>query len=253
MVLDNTDVGARTTTLQRAIPVLLCSVCSLCSVVPALAQVVVNLDLGVGGFVSIPGASEPCGDVLLNADGRVEAGYAWQGEGVQEPYYGAFAECYSGEAAVCAVFFDFSQVSESQSGQTMDVFVWDDANGEPGAILAVVSDVDPGPIASWPDFSRHSVTVPELPCTESAWWVGYWGDWPGESYGWAIGADLDGPGGCPLTNIAPGIGLPSGWQNVSVVWGPTTALDIGAEVLECSPTPIVTSSWGRVRALYSRD
>ena len=65
-----------------------------------------------------------------------------------------------------------------------------------------------------------------------------------------LGRDLDGPGGCAMTNIAPGIGYPTGWQNVSVTWGPTQALGIGAEVTPCDPVPTMESSWGRVKSLY---
>ena len=56
-----------------------------------------------------------------------------------------------------------------------------------------------------------------------------------------------------LTNIAPGIGFPTGWNDVSVVWGPTVALGIGAEVLPCEPTPTKTTSWGAIKALYVGD
>ena len=76
------------------------------------------------------------------------------------------------------------------------------------------------------------------------------GDAPcGTGPGWWVGADLDGPGGFPYTNIAPGIGFPTGWQDVSVLWGPTQALGIGAEVLPCDPVPTVGTTWGRIKAL----
>jgi hypothetical protein len=86
---------------------------------------------------------------------------------------------------------------------------------------------------------------------QQQWWVGFWGNWPGELQGWLIGADLDGPGSAPKTNIAPGIGFPTGWQNVSVAFGPTRALAIGAEIVECQPTPAKQSTWGIVKALYA--
>lgn len=68
--------------------------------------------------------------------------------------------------------------------------------------------------------------------------MGYWPEWPQDVQGWFVGADLDGfGGGCPYTNIAPGLGYPTGWNHVSIVWGPTRALGIAAEVTECT-TPV---------------
>ncbi len=190
---------------------------------------------------------EPCGEVLFNSDGRIEAAYAWQYGGVQAPYYGAFAEGYSTVVQICSVFFDFGQIS--QQDQTMDVYVWEDSDGVPGAVLAMEPSVDPGAIFQYPDFSRHSVPVSLGRCTPSAWWVGYWGDWPDALAGWFIGADLDGTGGGrSKSNFAPGLGYPTGWQNLSVAWGATQALHIGAEVIPCEPTPTVLKSWGDLKA-----
>ena len=80
--------------------------------------------------------------------------------------------------------------------------------------------------------------------------MGYWGNWPDAPGGWFVGADTNGFGGCPLTCIRPGIGYPTGWQNVSIIWGPTTALGIGAEAHECGATPVRESSWGQIKAPF---
>ncbi len=64
-----------------------------------------------------------------------------------------------------------------------------------------------------------------------------------------MAADLNGPGGCPFTCIAPGIGYPTGWQDVDTVFGPTRAVGIGTWVRE-PPTPVQEKSWGAVKALY---
>jgi hypothetical protein len=59
-------------------------------------------------------------------------------------------------------------------------------------------------------------------------WVGYWANYSTAPCGYFIAADTNGFGGCPFTNIAPGIGYPTGWGNVSAVWGPTQSIGIGA-------------------------
>jgi hypothetical protein len=146
-------------------------------------------------------------------------------------------------------------VLDLSSGQPwwriLDAYVWADDSGVPGNTIVLLASVDPGPIAVYPQFSRHVIELPDPPCVSGGWWVGYWGAWPGSNAGFWLGADRDGPGGgAPMTKIAPGLEWPSGWQDVAVRWGPTSALGIGADVRECPPSPTETRSWGRVKALY---
>ncbi len=196
-----------------------------------------------------PEQAGECGTVLFNTNG-CDAGYAWQLDGTAPPYFGAFAESFAGVVEVCSVLLDLSQIG-NQSDQTMDVYVWDDSDGQPGAVLCIEPNVDPGPIAFWPSLSRHAIELSEACCTSDEWWCGHWGNWPGELAGWVLGADITGSGnGTPLTNIAPDLGLPTGWQHVSLAWGPTQALCIGAEVRPCEPTPVQTSTWGAIKALF---
>ena len=209
----------------------------------------VSLGIGHGSLLAASGSDEPCGETLMSSDGSYENGYSWQYGGVARPMFGALAECYQGRVTVCSVDCDFSGIG-IEAG-SIDVFVWDDESGCPGAVLCVRMNFNPGTVAFWPSVSRHRVLMPNC-CTGDAWWVGYWGDWPGQMSGLYVGADLDGPGGCPKTCIAPGLGFPSGWQSVDVVWGSTAAMGIGAEVLPCAPVAIETKSWGQVKALYAR-
>jgi len=51
-----------------------------------------------------------------------------------------------------------------------------------------------------------------------------------------------------MMKIPPGAGYPTGWQSVDLVWGPTAALGIGAEV--DLPTPAEPTTWGSIKALY---
>jgi hypothetical protein len=187
-----------------------------------------------------------CGTLLFNANGTYENGYAWRYGGITPPCFGAFAECYTGATRVCSVSFDFSAIG-TQDGQSMDIYIFNDVGGFPGPVVASLR-VTPGPVALWPGVSRHSFAL-SSDCTANDWWVGYWGDWPGQIQGWFVGADLDGFGGCSATNVAPGIGYPTGWHDVSVIWGPTQALGIGAEVNGCT-TSVIDSSWGRIKRLF---
>jgi len=189
-----------------------------------------------------------CGTIAFNSDEEYETAYAWQYGGVVAPYYGAFAECYDGPIQVCAVVCDLTGLPYT-IGTCMDVFVWNDLAGIPGEVLAVARDTCFfAPV--YPQFRRYVVELPTAPCLPERGWVGLWHNEPGGQAIWYVGADLDGPGGCPMTNIAPGLGYVTGWQNVSSVWGPTQALGIGAEVTPCEPVPTVESSWGRVKTLY---
>ncbi len=194
-----------------------------------------------------------CGTLNMNSDGTYENGYAWQYAGIAAPTYGAFAECFSGDWSVnvCSAVFDFTQVG-SQAGQQMDVYVWNDDGGCPGTVVCGPMRVTPGTIAFWPAISRHVFDLGWC-CVEGNFWVGFWGVWPNALSPWYVGADLDGFGGCPLTNIAPGIGYPTGWVNTSMVWGPTQALGIGCETSSCGAIAIKKMSWGRVKSLYKGE
>ncbi len=191
-----------------------------------------------------------CGSLNMNADGSYENGYAWQYGAVVPPYYGAFAECYatSGTESICSLVFDLTQVGLA-GGQCMDIYVWADGGGVPGNVICNRTNLNPGTIAFWPALSRHVIDLSGC-CPDGPFWVGYWGNWPGGISAWYVGADLDGFGGCPLTNIAPGIGFPTGWTNTSQVWGPTQALGIGCELAPCGAVATRKVSWGRVKALY---
>ncbi len=186
--------------------------------------------LGHGRGRVVDTAQRGCGELVFNADATYENGYAWQYGGQLPTCFGSLAERYEvGGATICGITLDLSQVG-NQNGQLLDAYVWQDIGGIPGAVIQVAVDVDPGPIAFWPSLSRHEIAINASP-TGSAWWVGYWGQWPETVAAWFVGADTDGPGGKPYTYVAPGLGFPTGWNNVSIAWGPTQALGIGATVL----------------------
>jgi hypothetical protein len=180
--------------------------------------------------------------LLLSSDGTYENGYSWSSAGVVPPTFGAFAERYDvAFQPICSIILDLTQTG-AQAGQTLDAYVWDSFDGEPGLVISAFVNVDPGPVALWPSISRHVVNTDSDPCPAGEFWAGYWGNWPGTIAGWFVGADIDGFGKTPYTNIAPGIGYPSGWSHVSVVWGPTAALGIGVEYPEGSFCDIFPSA-----------
>lgn len=216
---------------------------SWCRILVSVAAILV----GATWAASVEG--EECGESILNSDGSHEWGVTWQGDEVVPPDYGAFAECYQGDVEICACVYYLTQLG-SGGEQTMDLYVWADDGGRPGEVLHVERDRHPGAIGFWPSFTRNVVALAQPVCVSGRWWVGYWPRWPGSTPDWFLGQDLDGPGGCPMTNIAPGLGYPSGWQNVSVAFGPTQAIGIGALVNPCPPTPARDTSWGAVKSIY---
>lgn len=197
----------------------------------------------------------PGTDLLQNDNGTFENAIAWGGLGtIEDGYYGSWAECYDPDF-VCGIQFLFTQVGD-YTGKTMRVLVWDVVGGPtpiPGNILCIVPDVDPGPPAYWPEVSTHDVQV----CCETggAHFVGFWPNWPGENPEWFLAVDENGQGeGCPRTNIAPGIGYPSGWQHPNVVPPFANTKDLGirefAGIGDCSPSPTQKTTWGKIKSLY---
>ena len=199
-------------------------------------------------LLSLSAADVAANRLLMNADGTYETAYCWQYGGVVAPDYGAFAECYFAPHPIRTLVFDLVGLGFPEPF-SMDAFIWQDESGKPGAVLWSRMNWNPGDPGIWPQVTRHTLAVDDDVTGGNGWWVGWWGNWPGTNCYAATVADLDGGAGCPLTKVAPGQGYPSGWQHVSIVWGPTAALGIGAEVDDA--TPVVTGSWGAIKRLYS--
>jgi len=206
--------------------------------------------VGIGHGITIPSQdTNPCnppGTLYLNYDGTAENGYCWQYGGIVPPYYGAFAECYSNVGSVCGIELYLTGIGYPCG--PCDLYVWDDAGGIPGNVLTTTTGNNPCPVATWPSISTHDFAIGANNVPANIW-VGYWLDASQAVCGYFVAADLDGFGGCPFTNIAPGIGYPTGWNNASVVWGPTQALGIGVWNYGINPTQ--ETSWGRVKAAYN--
>ncbi len=136
-------------------------------------------------------------------------------------------------------------------GQKADAYLWNSDGNNPTSVINVDYGMTVSTPAIWPSFTLADInTTDEV--GPGNFFVGYWGEWPGAIAGWFIGADLDGFGGMPRTNIAPGIGYPTGWNNVSIIWGPTQAIGLGAYVMVSPPppVPVENKTWGQIKNLY---
>ena len=192
-------------------------------------------------------------DFVVHHDGSFENAYAWQYGGAVAPYYGAFGEAYDagyGDTICQAAYW----VSAGYFvGQTADCYVWESGIGSsPGAVLGVVADVVFSNVPDWPACGENDVTL----CIYlgGPFTVGYWGNWPDALCGYYCAADLNGPGGHPWTCIAPGIGYPSGWQDPSIVFGPTRSMGIGVDLIQigglCCYSPAESPTWGSIKAMF---
>ncbi len=183
----------------------------------------------------------------MNADGHYEDAYVWQGVG--DPQYfsvfpcrcapcffapcGGFAECYTGPAGgghVNGIELAVTTMTNPGTKNPPDVYVWRDAGGKPGTIIQYIprSSFAPFSVSPFPNVNLVALCFPTpVAVPAGSFWIGY-KDYPGD---FMICADLDGFGGCPLTYISPSVKTsPPGWQSVSIVWGPTQSLGIGAWV-----------------------
>jgi len=200
----------------------------------ANAATLTHGSVGVGHGVNVPhvnGATCDQATLCLNYDGSAENGYCWQYGGIVPPYYGAFAECCNYDGWVCGIELDLTGIG--YPCKVCDGYVWADAGGMPGNVLGMTSGLNPCPVATWPNISTSDLKMTGV-AVSGNFWIGYWSDYSTAVCGYFVAADLNGFGGCPYTNIAPGIGYPTGWNNASVVWGATQALGIGAW---CTPVP----------------
>jgi len=196
--------------------------------------------------------ADGCGGILVyNHDNGFENALAWSYENVQPPYYGAFGEGFDlpEETSILCLALWLTDLG-FYDGQTCDLYVWEGGvSVEPGAVIAMAGGVDPGAPAHWPDVSRHDFNIPDLVVGPGEITVGFWGDWVGEEWGWYCAEDVDNPiPGSPWTCVAPGSGWGTGWVRPWDIWGWDASLGLG--FYREDPTPVESSTWGAIRALY---
>lgn len=230
-----------------------CLATLLLAAMPCLAGAT---DFDSVGYTSEPGEiiggglDECTGTLLFHHDETFENGYAWRYNGVAPPYYGSFGEGFAmgGNATIQCIALWLTQVG-GYSDEICDVYIWEGGvTTEPGAVLSVLYDVEPGPPAIWPDISQHDVDIPDYAVNDGELTVGYWPNWPGGYASFYCSADLDGPGGNPWTCLAPASGYGTGWADPSVVWGPTESMGLG--FYYDVPTPAGSATWGAVKRLF---
>jgi hypothetical protein len=209
---------------------------------------------GHGIVVEDPTPDDICpgSPLLTNDDGSYENGYAWAYGGVVTPYYGAWAEGFNSvQGTICGMRFALTQVG-SQDGYLLDAYVWNASGTSPGNVLSVTTGVNPGTIGFWPNITQHDVDIPDVPVPTN-FFVGWWGNWIGVGNGWYVASDENGfGGGLPRTNIAPGIGFPTGWNHPNVVSTFAGCQDLGIAVYGIGGPPIPTeqTTWGSIKSLF---
>lgn len=196
-----------------------------------------------------PGSTGECpGELIFNHDYSFENGYAWHYSGTAPPYYGAFGESFDlGCAHInCAVYW-FTQVGY-YFGYPMDVYLWDGGvYGSPSGVINVLPDVGGLHIDYWPACTENDITFDNYVTDDFT--IGFWADFSSGINTWWVCGDENGPGGHAWTNIAPGIGYPTGWYPVSLVWPGCISLGIGAFVSE-DASPPESRTWGSIKALF---
>jgi hypothetical protein len=227
----------------------------------ALALLVVGTARADGPMAHLTGASAGtisltqriCSDdnLYVHHDGSFEGGIAWDGEGVAEPYDGAFGEAFDlGSGEVECVSLWISQDGWNM-GQATDIYVWQGGVTDvPGNVLAVVTGVVFQNIPVWPDGARYDVQIPVA--VTGPFTAGSWGDWPGSMLGYYWMVDQDGSSEFSWTHVADGLGFPLGWQHPSIdpLWGFEMSMGIGVH-FTASSTPAVAPTWGAVKALFA--
>lgn len=187
------------------------------------------------------------GIYVQNCNATFENGYCWPPAGIVPPYYGASGESYDfGCVTVECIRLYLTQTGQYQ-GQPLDIYVWDGGiSSKPGAIQTVVPGVVPSNVPFWPTIGENDFEV--CLSVQGDFTVGYcytYVCW----YDCYIAVDEDGPSGHPWTNIAPGIGYPTGWQHPNVMWPGCVSLGIGF-YMWTGFSPVNDGTWGAIKALF---
>jgi hypothetical protein len=190
-----------------------------------------------------------------NCDGTFETGYAWRRSGLEDPYYGAFAEGYHGPIQVRGIRIYLTQMGY-WIGTSMDLYVWGGGIEEPGCVLAVIPEVVPYNIPYGPDFGANDFEIDAS--VGNNFYVGAQANFP-ETWEWFVAADETNRGGSPWTCIAPRIGYPTGWNHPGVVFG-AYELSMGIGVYVERPASVdelpeegqsaESPTWGGIKALF---
>jgi hypothetical protein len=214
-----------------------------------MAAVTIGLLLGLTGTVSFS-AWAICDGVPLhvNHDGTFESGYIWV---CGEDEDGAFAEGFQGPGRVCAVQFYYCKTGLWVDTREVRVFIWDNEDGHPGAVLAMRS-AEVGQLERCPDLGPPQEV--ELSADVGAeFFVGV--SQCAIDYSLALGADQDGPasGEQSWFKNPEGYPVPAGWYRINDLFSgpPLHALAVGV-YLEPMPVPTAAETWGAIKGLFRK-
>ncbi len=200
-----------------------------------------------------------------NADDSYETAYAWRYQRIQAPYYGAFAEGYTGPAVIAGVRVYLTTTDNTiPVERSSDFFVWGDDGGQPGLVRQVRPAVYFDTVPEWPEFGFYDVEIHTF--VDGPFYVGAQPNFQEQTpYDYHFGADLNGPGGDPWICVAPNTGYPEGWQRPDVVWSETAAMGFGVYVgdfpsdvgdlpdeLPGGGSQDQSTTWGAVKSLFRR-
>ncbi len=211
-----------------------------------------GVSLGATQAIRIQRIPDDCSmSLFANHDDSFENAYCWQQEGVAPPYFGAFGEAFDlgqGEIECVAIW---ATTGSSHLSEPMTLYVWRGGIGSPpGEVLYMRSEQVLTNIPFWPSVGQNNLEVGEGWCVNETFTVGYWADFSLSECWWYVASDESGVGGYPWTNIAPGIGYPTGWQDPSVVWESCRSLGIGVFFDAGGPSPAQSPTWGRIKVLF---
>jgi hypothetical protein len=211
------------------------------------------------GAIALPDRDCPSGELFVHHDYSFENAYCWRYEGIQPPYYGAFAEAYYlGPGCVsCGAYW--LTYAGGFWPYPADIYVWEDGvTSQPSSVLTVIPGVYFENICEWPFCGQNDVEIGSPVAGEFS--LGYWVDFSYVPCAFYCGADLNGPQGNPWTYIAPGQQWPTGWQDPSIVWGLTKSMGIGVYFEPRDPSsvdefpggepPVESPTWGQIKAIF---
>ena len=194
--------------------------------------------------------------LMLNTDRTYEAAYSVELDADLGGFVGAFAERYETDptepGGICS-FVLYLTDNGRNLRPPVDLYIWEDLEGEPGVVRGIVPNRSTGGLPVYPFFEPHPFDIVDLGQVVSingSFWVGFATEWVEGGCSLHIGADLNGSGGVgSMVNLPNGLGFPEGWNDVDEVFGETAALGIGILYGQC-PLPTHESTWGRVKSLY---
>ena len=140
--------------------------------------------------------------LMLNTDRTYEAAYSVELDADLGGFVGAFAERYETDptepGGICS-FVLYLTDNGRNLRPPVDLYIWEDLEGEPGVVRGIVPNRSTGGLPVYPFFEPHPFDIVDLGQVVSingSFWVGFATEWVEGGCSLHIGADLNGSGGC---------------------------------------------------------